>query len=218
MVHFIKSLVFIFIFLSVQTGQTETLEQEALDAVQSNYEKILTFEAEFAQKSYVKMMDQTQHTKGTVSIKKPGRMKWIYGAPDTQVLISNGKTLWHYVADEEQVTKVPIESIYSSNTPALFLAGQGNLIQTFNVESVSLETNTICITLTPKKDDQALTRLQLFANKKNYQITGSTVYDKLGNNTEIHFSKIKTNKDIPEKTFEFQAPPDVEILDYTKNP
>ena len=145
-------------------------------------------------------------------------MKWIYGAPDTQVLISNGKTLWHYVADEEQVTKIPIESIYSSTTPALFLSAQGNLIQTFNVESVSLETNPICITLTPKKDDQALTRLQLFANKKNYQITGSTVYDKLGNKTEILFSKIKTNKDIPEKTFHFQAPPDVEILDYTKNP
>ena len=204
--------------MSATPGQAETLEQEALDAVQSNYEKVLTFEAEFTQKSYVKMMDETQHAKGAVSIKKPGRMKWIYGAPDTQVLISNGKTLWHYVADEEQVTKIPIESIYSSNTPALFLAGQGNLIKTFNVESISLETNPISISLTPKKDDQALTRLQLFANKKNYQITGSTVYDKLGNKTEIYFSKIKTNKDIPEKTFQFQAPPDVEILDYTKNP
>ena len=202
--------------MNAQTGQTETLEQEALDAVQSNYEKILTFEAEFAQKSYVKMMDKTQHAKGTVSIKKPGRMKWIYGAPGTQVLISNGKTLWHYVADEEQVTKVPIESIYSSNTPALFLAGQGSLIKTFNVESVNLETNPICITLIPKKNDQALTRLQLFANKKNYQITGSTVYDKLGNKTEVRFKNIKTNIDFPEGTFEFHAPPNTEILDYTK--
>ena len=218
MVYSIKSLAFIFIFLSAQTGQAETLEQEALDAVQSNYEKILTFEAEFTQKSYVKMMDETQHANGTVSIKKPGRMKWIYGAPDTQVLISNGKTLWLYVADEEQVTKVPIESIYSSNTPALFLAGEGKLTQTFNVENVILETNLISITLIPKEDEQSLKRLKLFANKKNYQITGSTVYDKLGNKTEIQFSKIKTNRDIPEKTFQFHAPPDVEVLDYTNNP
>ncbi|MZG53318.1 MAG: outer membrane lipoprotein chaperone LolA [Nitrospinae bacterium] len=218
MIHFIKSIIFFCIFLSVQTVQAETPEQKALDAVQKNYEKVLTFEAEFIQKSYVKMMDKTQDAKGTVSIKKPGKMKWTYGAPDTQVLISNGKTLWHYVEDEEQVTKVPIESIYSSNTPALFLAGKGKLTQTFNIESVSLETNPISITLTPREDDQALTRLQLFANKKNYQITGSTVYDKLGNKTEIHFSKIKTNTEIPEKTFQFQAPPDVEVLDYTKNP
>jgi outer membrane lipoprotein carrier protein len=216
LIYFIKPIVFIFILLSGNLGQAETPEQHALDAVQTNYEKVLTYEAEFVQKSYIKMMDKTQDVKGTVSIKKPGKMKWTYGAPDTQILISDGSTLWLYVPDEEQATKVPIESIYSSNTPALFLAGKGKLTQTFNVESVNLDQDPISITLTPKTNDQALTRLKLFANKKNYQITGSTVYDKLGNKTEIRFSNIKTNRDIPEKTFQFQAPANVEVLDYTK--
>lgn len=197
-------------------SQAETPEQHALDAVQKNYENVLTYEADFIQKFYIKMMDKTQNIKGTVSIKKPGKMKWSYGAPDTQILISNGSILWLYVPDEEQATKVPIESIYSSNTSALFLAGKGKLTQTFNVESVNLDKDPICITLIPKANDQALTRLQLFANKKNYQITGSTVYDKLGNKTEIRFSNIKTNREIPEQTFQFQAPANVEVLDYTK--
>ena len=90
------------------------------------------------------------------------------------------------------------------------------LTQSFNVESVNLDKNPLIITLTPKADDQSLIRLQLFANKKNYQITGSTVYDKLGNKTEILFSNVKTNREIPEKTFQFQAPANVEVLDYTK--
>ena len=216
LVYFRNSIVFIFILLSGNLSHAETPEQHALDAVQKNYEKVLTYEAEFIQKSYIKMMDKTQDVKGTVSIKKPGKMKWSYGAPDTQILISDGSTLWLYVPDEEQATKVPIESIYSSNTPALFLAGKGKLMQTFNIESVNLDKDPIRITLTPKADDQALTRLQLFADKKNYQITGSTVYDKLGNKTEIRFSNIKTNREIPEKTFQFQAPANVEVLDYTK--
>ena len=211
-----KSIIFIFILSSVSISPAETPEQHALDAVQKNYEKVLTYEADFIQKSYIKMMDKTQDVKGTVTIKKPGKMKWSYGAPDTQILISNGSTLWLYVPEEEQATKVPIESIYSSNTPALFLAGKGKLTQSFNVESVNLDNDPISITLTPKADDQALTRLQLFANKKNFQITGSTVYDKLGNKTEIWFSNIKTNSEIPEKTFQFQAPANVEVLDYTK--
>jgi outer membrane lipoprotein-sorting protein len=42
------------------------------------------------------------------------------------------------------------------------------------------------------------------------------VYDKLGNKTEIRFSNIKTNREIPETTFQFQAPTNVEVLDYTK--
>ena len=125
-------------------------------------------------------------------------------------------TLWHYVSNEEQVTKVPIESIYTANTPDLFLAGKGKLNQTFNVASVNLDKNPISITLIPKEGDQALSRLQLFANKKNYQITGSTVYDVLGNKTEIRFSNIKINREISEKTFQFQAPANVEVLDYTK--
>ena len=211
-----KFIIFIFILLSSNTGYSETPEQQALDAVQQKYENILTFEADFTQRSYVKMMDKAHETKGKVQIKKPGKMKWVYGLPETQVLISNGKILWHYVSEENQAIKVPIENIYSSNTPALFLAGQEKLTRIFNIENIN--TNPLSITLSPKEEDQGLRRLQLFANKKNFQITGSTVYDKLGNKTEIRFSNIKTNLDIPEKTFQFQAPHNVEVLDYTKSP
>ena len=197
---------------------SETSEQQALDAIQRQYEKVSTFEADFTQRSYVKMMNQTQSVKGTVKIKKPGKMKWVYGAPDTQILISDGKNLWLYVPEEEQATRVPVESIYSSNTPALFLAGKGKLTQSFNVESVSEENKNILVTLVPKNDDQGLARLILHADKKNYQITGSTVYDKLGNKTDIRFSRIRINREIPEEQFQLKTPPGVEILDYTQTP
>ena len=197
---------------------SETSEQQALDAIQRQYEKVSTFEADFTQRSYVKMMNQTQSVKGTVKIKKPGKMKWVYGAPDTQILISDGKNLWLYVPEEEQATKVPVESIYSSNTPALFLAGKGKLTRSFNVESVSQENQNILVTLVPKNEDQGLARLILHADKKNYQITGSTVYDKLGNKTEIRFSQVRTNREIPEEQFQLKTPPGVEILDYTRTP
>ena len=197
---------------------SETSEQQALDAIQRQYEKVSTFEADFTQRSYVKMMNQTHSVKGTVKIKKPGKMKWVYGAPDTQILISDGKNLWLYVPEEEQATKVPVESIYSSNTPALFLAGKGKLTRSFNVESVSQENQNILVTLVPKNEDQGLARLILHADKKNYQITGSTVYDKLGNKTEIRFSRIRINREIPEEQFQLKTPPGVEILDYTQTP
>jgi outer membrane lipoprotein carrier protein len=196
----------------------ETPDQQALDAIQSQYEKISTFEANFTQRSYVKMMNQTQDVKGRVQIKKPGKMRWVYGAPDTQILISNDKALWLYVPDEEQATKVPVDSIYSSNTPALFLAGKGKLTHAFDVESVNQEDKNILVSLVPKNAEQGLARLILQANKKNYQITGSTVYDKLGNRTEIRFNRIQVNHEISEEQFQLKTPPGVEILDYTQNP
>ena len=211
-------ILFFLLILPAGTLFAETSEQQALDSIQQQYEKVSTFEADFTQRSYVKMMNQTQSVKGTVKIKKPGKMKWVYGAPDTQILISDGKNLWLYVPEEEQATRVPVESIYSSNTPALFLAGKGKLTQSFNVESVSEENKNILVTLVPKNDDQGLARLILHADKKNYQITGSTVYDKLGNKTEIRFSRIRINREIPEEQFQLKTPPGVEILDYTQTP
>ena len=211
-------ILFTLLILPAGTLFAETSEQQALDFIQRQYEKVSTFEADFTQRSYVKMMNQTQSVKGTVKIKKPGKMKWVYGAPDTQILISDGKNLWLYVPEEEQATRVPVESIYSSNTPALFLAGKGKLTRSFNVESVSEENKNILVTLVPKNDDQGLARLILHADKKNYQITGSTVYDKLGNKTDIRFSRIRINREIPEEQFQLKTPPGVEILDYTQTP
>ncbi len=190
-------------------------EQEALDAIQKQYESVKTITARFVQKSYVKTMNQTLEARGKVQIKKPGKMKWVYNAPEPQVLVSNEKILWLYIPDEKQVTKVPVESIYSSNTPALFLAGKGKLTDSFDVMKVSKEKGLITVVLIPKEEDNAVDRLVLVANSKSYQIVGSTVYDKLGNKTEIIFSDIRVNKKIPESTFQFEVPEGVELLDYT---
>ena len=209
----------IFTILTIpRTLLADTSDQQALDAIQNHYEKILTFEANFIQESYIRMMNQTQSVEGKVKIKKPGKMRWVYGAPEEQVLISDENTLWLYIPEEEQATKVPVESIYSSNTPALFLAGQGKLTEAFKVESVNQEKKKIIVTLIPKTAQQSLARLVLFADKKNYQITGSTVYDKLGNKTTIRFNQIRVNKKISEKQFQLNTPPNVEILDYTQTP
>lgn len=215
----IVALLAIFTILIIpRTLLAETSDQQALDAIQKQYEKILTFEANFIQESYIRMMDQIQKVEGQVKIKKPGKMRWVYGAPDEQILISDKNTLWLYIPEEEQATKVPVESIYSSNTPALFLAGQGKLTQSFNIESVNQEKKKIIVTLIPKTAQQSLARLVLFADKKNYQITGSTVYDKLGNRTTIRFNQIRVNKKILEEQFQLNTPPNVEILDYTQTP
>ena len=56
------------------------------------------------------------------------------------------------------------------------------------------------------------------ADKKNYQITGSTVYDKLGNKTAIRFNRIRVNQEIPEEQFQLNTPPNVEVFDYTQTP
>ena len=190
-------------------------EQASVDAVQKSYDATRTFKARFTQKAYIKMMDQVQETKGEVYIKKPGKMKWTYNAPDPQILISNSKTLWLYLPQEKQVNKVPVENVYSNNTPALFLAGKGKLMESFNVFQVLRDGREITLVMVPKREDMNLEKLVLHADQKNYQIIGSTVYDKLGNKTDITFSQIEINPDLPEEMFQFITPEGVEVMDFS---
>ena len=209
---------FIFILYWHMPAWALSDQLETVNAIQKNYELVLTLKANFEQKAFVKMLNRTEITRGTVQIKKPGKMKWVYSSPDPQVLISDQKNLWLYAPEEEEVTKIPIENVYSSNTPALFLAGQGILTDIFNVVQVLTEKDKFVAVFTPKEVENSLSRLVLRANKNNYQITGATVYDKLGNKTSIKFRSIRINEKIPESVFNFEVPAGVEIQDFTPSP
>lgn len=212
------TLFFLVLFFIPGPVWTLTDDQATLDAVQKQYEATRTFQARFIQSSFVKMMNQTQKSEGSVQIKKPGKMKWVYKAPDPQILVSNEKTLWLYVPDEQQVTVMPMDNVYSTNTPALFLAGKGKLAEAFDVVQVIRQPDQTLVVLAPKEEDHSLDRLVLYVDPSNYQILGSSVYDKLGNKTEIRFKNIEVNVEIPEDTFRFKVPEGVELLDYTSTP
>ncbi len=208
------SLLSILILLWALPPSAMALDATAIvDAIQKQYDATHTFQARFVQKSYLKILGQSQHAEGTVSIKKPGKMRWEYNAPDRQILVSNDQALWLYLPDEQQVTKMKVQSIYSSNTPALFLAGRGKLTESFSIKKVTEQDGVYIAELIPRDKAQNLSKMILLADKKNFQIIGSRVYDNLGNKTEMIFSDIRTNPPLDEATFQFEVPQGVELID-----
>ena len=210
----IRSLFSILFLLAVLPGSAFGLDAIAIvEAIQKRYDATHTFKARFVQKSYLKMLGQSQTAKGDVFIKKPGKMRWTYNAPDRQILVSNDQGLWLYLPDEKQVTKMNVKSIYSSNTPALFLAGRGKLTKTFTIGKVTEEDGLYIAELIPRDKTRSLSKMVLLADKKNFQIVGSRVYDNLGNNTEMIFSNIITNPRLNPDLFQFEVPKGVELID-----
>jgi outer membrane lipoprotein carrier protein len=204
----------ILMLLSLLPGSAFALDAVAVvDAIQKQYNTTDTFQAKFVQKSYLKVLGQSQKAEGFVSIKKPGKMKWDYKSPDPQILVSNDQGLWLYLPDEKQVTKMKVQSIYSSNTPALFLAGRGKLTESFTIGKVIEERGLYFVEMIPRDKAQNLSKMVLIADKKNYQIVGSRVYDNLGNKTEMLFSNIRTNPNLENKLFQFEVPKGVELID-----
>ena len=209
-----RNFLFILLLLWPLSGSAFALDAIAIvDAIQKQYDATDTFQARFIQKSYLKILGQSQKAEGFVSIQKPGKMKWSYRAPDRQILVSNDQGLWLYLPDEKQVTKMKAQSIYSSHTPALFLAGRGKLTESFTIGKVTEESGLYVAELIPRNRAQNLSKMVLLADKKNYQIVGSRVYDNLGNKTEMMFSDIQTNPNLNKKLFQFEVPKGVELID-----
>ncbi len=209
-----RNFLLILLLLWALPGSAFALDSIAIvEAIQKQYDATHTFKARFVQKAYLKVLGQSQTAEGDVFIKKPGKMRWDYNSPDRQILVSDGQDLWLYLPDEKEVTKMNVKSIYSSNTPALFLAGRGQLTKSFTIGKVTEEGGLYIAELIPRNKTQSLSKMVLLADKKNFQIVGSRVYDNLGNKTEMIFSNITTNPTLNKNLFQFEVPKGVELID-----
>ena len=62
----------------------------------------------------------------------PGRMLWSYDEPKGQFVLADGKHLYFYQPDQNQVIKSPLKNAFRGDIPFSFLLGLGNLKKDFN--------------------------------------------------------------------------------------
>ena len=96
-------------------------------AVQERYQQVRDFTAEFVQTLRGGVLRSTESRgEGTVWIKKPGKMRWVYTKPEKQEIVSDGRTMHSYWPEDRQVLKSEVPSDDRAGTSMLFLAGRGD--------------------------------------------------------------------------------------------
>ncbi len=189
--------------------------QEVLGEIQNRYEKTSDSEANFLQEYFGKMMKGGPRGEGKVYFKKKGMMRWDYTVPN-QKIISNGRALWFYQVDDNQVMVSDVSKDFLEKTPLAFLTGEGDLRQDFNLlnfnESLSPKENHYVVELAPKEPQSGLSKLSLTVDKKTYHVLQADVIDAMGNITRTRFLNIKTNLNLPDSLFHFTIPPGAEVL------
>src|SRR5687768_12835029 len=100
-------------------------------SLQQRYQGIRDFAADFVH-TYRGGVLRTQTTeRGNVVIKKPGRMRWVYTAPERKEFISDGQKVYSYLPQDKQVMVTTMPPDDQATTPALFLAGKGDIARDF---------------------------------------------------------------------------------------
>ena len=188
-------------------------KEKLLDDVESSYRSISDLTSAFQQNSFFLGLNQRVLSRGTVHFKKPGMMDWTYEDPEKQRFIADGKTLWFYQPDLNQVTVGNFTQSFSSDLPVSFLLGIGHLKADFNVvESCGSEAG-IIIKLQPKTPDQSLDEFYLLVEKNKHSPLGAKIVDVGGNETAIIFEKTVLNSSLKEDRFQFQIPKGVDVID-----
>jgi outer membrane lipoprotein carrier protein len=179
------------------------------DALQARLNGIRTMSAAFHQVIYAKNREISRSS-GTMALARPGHFRWQTEKPMVQWLIADGRHLWIYDVDLEQVT-VKKQDKELSGTAGLFLSGYNDTVTKDFKVVLQPEREVDCFDLRAKSGKAGFQRVKLlFASN---ELRGIELFDQLGQHTRVQFSDIKTNPTLSGALFQFKVPKDVDVVE-----
>ena len=210
-----RGLLVLLLTLLVAAGAAGAAAGPSLDEVirglEAAYGKMTDLKGEFSQTAFNRSLNQTIPAKGTVMMKKGGKLRWEYAEPTPQQIVSDGKTLWVYTPPLTPVTVGPAPEALAGPAGS-FLAGLGRLREHFEVrflnpaEPRDREGNVV-LDLTPKEPLPTLTRLILAVDPRTWQVRKAVVYDQFENTVTMQFTQLALNSGLADSVFTFTPPP-----------
>jgi outer membrane lipoprotein carrier protein len=185
-------------------------------AVQARYDRIRDFSADFTHTYAGGVLKKRVVERGTVQVKKPGRMRWMYAAPEQKLFVSDGTQIYSYVPADKQVIVSPMPADDEATTAVLFLTGKGDLARDFSAALGAAPTGapagSVALALTPKRDQRDYDTLTLVVDPSSYAIRMLIAADRQGGVSTFAFTNIKENTGLADKIFGFTIPRGADVI------
>ncbi len=184
--------------------------KDVLRRIQRHYRLTDSFSAKFTEE-ITPVGGIKRVREGSVYYRRPGRMRWDFASPQGETVVSDGKLVYSYQPDLNQVIEVPIEQAFKSASATAFLLGIGNIERDFDASLVPSQASDglVRVKLVPKAGGD---KIQVGLDSKTYDVVTLELTDGIGNVTELHFSDIKTNIGLKESLFVFTTPEGADIV------
>jgi len=184
--------------------------RDLLARLQRHYQETRSFSAKFNE-TITRPGAPTLNRGGTLSWLRPGRIRFDYGAPQPETVVSDGQTLYDYDPGLNQVIETPLKNAIRAQAAAALLLGAGNLERDFTATQpeVALQDKLSHVILTPKAGGP---RIEIGVDPSTSNIVTLTIADALGNRTEFHFSEIRQNVALTPADFVFKTPDGADVV------
>jgi outer membrane lipoprotein carrier protein len=190
--------------------------KQALDRLQSHYHATNSFTAKFNEE-IATVGAPKRNRQGTVSFRKPGRMRWEFETPDKQTIVSDGETLFTYDPDLNQVVETPLRQALKSSSATSFLLGMGDINRDFKAAFAHPTTPTGLVDLILDAKTGGY-KIEVGLDPESYNLMTLTLTDQLGDVTKIGFTDIHDNVELPDSMFAFKTPPGADVVTAPASP
>ena len=165
--------------------------------------------AKFTQTVHDRAGKLTQSSQGSMHFSRPGKFRWTYEKPYSQILVGDGKKLWIYDQDLEQVTVRKLDRAIGES-PAALLAGSNELERHFKLKDAGERDGLEWLDALPKSNEGSFERVSL--GFKGKELRAMEVRDNFGQTTRLRFSDLKRNASLSSSTFRFTPPKGVDVI------
>ncbi len=147
---------------------------------------------------------------GVFLFSKPGKFIWNYKKPYEQILQTDGKKLYIYDKDLNQVTTKKLGAALGAS-PAAILFGSTDIEKNFSLSEDGVRGDLEWMKATPKDKESAF--LYVNIGMKNNIPVAMEIYDSLGQISLIKLMKFEKNPSLHTNTFQFVMPKGVDIFE-----
>ncbi|MGB3918577.1 MAG: outer membrane lipoprotein chaperone LolA [Thiothrix litoralis] len=174
------------------------------------FTKVTTMQSAFTQQVVDDKGALRQSSSGNVFLSRPGKFRWEYAAPDKHEIVADGKNVWIYDVELDQVTVKPMTQALSS-APVGMLTQKQPVEKQFNVQEMEAEGSALeWFRLTPKKKDSDFTSMDLGISATG--VEEMILGDKFGQQTYIKFQGLRTDINIDASRFNFTPPKGADVI------
>jgi outer membrane lipoprotein carrier protein len=195
-------------------AQSPTPDTVARD-LQRKYDRVTDFSADFVHSYRGGVLKQQATERGTLLVKKPGKMRWEYTAPEKKLFVSDGHKIYSYIPQDRQVIVGTMPRDEHAPTPALFLTGKGNVTRDFNAsfdKVAEAQPGSFVLKLTPRRREPEYESLTLVLDPKTLSIQMLITVDAQGGRSAFTFSNLKENIGVADSQFVFKMPRNVDVV------
>ena len=168
-----------------------------------------SLKAEFSQTVTDRNGRKTQTSSGELAFSRPGKFRWTYHKPYSQVLVGDGQKLWIYDPDLQQVTVRKLDQALGGS-PAALLAGDNDIKRLFILKDTGSRAGLDWIEASAKAKDSGFESVQM--GFKDDELRRMELKDNFGQTTRLDFSHMQLNPSLPSSLFRFSVPKGADLI------